>query len=112
MGSIPGAVVFSEACHCALLQLFDPFDLSLETVADVDSESGVLGIEDVSLGAPLESVGVSLNEVFEPVDPTIELSYLGHVVVLSLLDRFEQRFGDALQGVGVKVGAAVKDVSG
>ena len=34
------------------------------------------------------------------------------VVVFSLFDCLEQRFGDALQGVGVEVSAAVKDVSG
>ena len=112
MGSIPGAVVLGKACHRALLQLFDPFDLSLKTIADIDGEPGVFGIEDVSLGALLESVGVSLNEIFEPVDPTIEFSYLGHVVVFSLFDRLEQRLGDALQGVGVEVSAAVEDVSG
>ena len=55
---------------------------------------------------------MSFDEVFQPVDPGVELSYFGHVVVLSLFDCFEQSFGDALQGIGVEVSTAVKDVSG
>ena len=55
---------------------------------------------------------MGFNEVFESIDPRIELAYLGRVVVFSLLNRLEQRFGNTLQGIGVKVGAAVKDVSG
>ena len=108
---VPWAVVLSEAGHSALLQLFDPLDLSLETVADIDSETGVLGVKDVPLWATLESVSVGFDEVFESIDPTVELSYLGHVIVFSLFDCFEQRFGDALQGVGVEIGAAVEDIS-
>ena len=111
MGSVSGAVVFGEACHSALLQLFDPLDLPLEAVADIDGEPGVLGVEDVSLWAVFEGVGVRFDKVFKSVDPTIELSYLGHMVVFLLFDCFEQRLGDALQGVGVKVGAAVENVS-
>ena len=105
-------VVFGEAGHSALLQLLDPFDFSLKTVADIDGESGIFGVEDIPLGAALEGVGVGLDKVFESVDPTVELPYFGCMIVFSLLDRFEQRFGDALQGVGVKVGAAIKDLSG
>ena len=112
MRSVPGAVVFGEACHCALFQMFDPFDLSLKTVADVNGEPGVFGVEDVSFGAAFESVGMSLDEVLEPVDPAVELSYLGQVIVFSLFDRFEQRLGDALQGIGVEVRTTVQDVSG
>ena len=55
---------------------------------------------------------MSFDEVLQPVDPGIELPYFGRMVVLPLFDCFEQGFGDALQGVGVEVSAAVKDVSG
>ena len=112
MGSVARTVVFGEAGHGALLQLFDPFDLPLKAVADVNGESRILGIEDVPLRAALEGVGVGLNEVFQPIDPGVELTYFSCVVVLPLLDRFEQCFGDTLQGVGVEVGAAVEDVGG
>ena len=87
--SVSRAVVFGEACHRALFQLFDPFDLSLKTIADVDGEPGVFGVEDVSFGATFESVGVGLDEIFESVDSTVELSYFGQVIVFSLFDRFE-----------------------
>ena len=43
---------------------------------------------------------------------TVELTYFGHMVVLSLFNRFEQCLGDTLQSVGVEVSAAVEDVSG
>ena len=36
--SVPRVVVFGETGHRALFQLFDPFDLPLKTVADVDGE--------------------------------------------------------------------------
>ena len=111
MRGVSWAVVLGETGHCALFQLLDPLDFSLETVADVDSKAGVLGVENVSLRAAFEGVGVSFDKIFESADPTVELSYLGHVVVFSLFDCFEQRLGNALQGVGVKVGAAVEDVS-
>ena len=112
MGGVARTVIFGEASHCALLQLLDPLNFSLETVADVDGEPRVFGVKDISLGAALEGVGVGLDEVLESVDPGIELAHFSCMVVLPLLDRFEQRLGDALQGVGVKVSAAVKDVSG
>ena len=112
MGSVAWTVVFGEAGHGALLQLFDPLNFSLKTVADVDGESGVFGVKDIPLGASLESVGVGLDKVLESVDPRVELSYFGCVVIFSLFDCFKQGFGDALQSVGVEVGAAVKDISG
>ena len=112
MGGITGTVVFGEAGHRTLLQLFDPFDLPLKTVADVDSEARILGVKDIPLGAALEGVGVGLDEVFESVDPGVELPYFGRMVVFPLFDCFEQGFGDALQGVGVEVSATVEDVSG
>ena len=95
-----------------MLQLFDPLDFSLEAVADIDSESRVFGVEDVSLRASFEGVSVCFDEVLKSVDSGVEFSYFGHVVVLSLFDCFEQCFGDPLQGVGVEVGAAVEDISG
>ena len=95
-----------------MLQLFDPLDFSLEAVADVDGETWVLGVEDISLRASFESVGVGFDEVLESVDSSVELTYFGHVVILSLFDCLEQCLGDPLQGVGVKVSAAIKDVSG
>ena len=94
-----------------MLQLFDPFDFSLKTIADVDGEPGVLGVKDIPLRASLEGVGVGLDKVFQSVDPSVELAYFGCMVVLSLFNCFEQRLGDALQGVGVEVSAAVEDVS-
>ena len=100
MWGVSGAVVFGEASHCALLQLFDPFDFSLEAVTDIDGEARVLGVEDIPLRASLEGVGMGLDEVFESVDPRIELAYLDCVVFFSLFNCFEQGFGDALQGVG------------
>ena len=109
---VPGTVVFGEAGHRALLQLLDPFDFSLEAVADVDSKTWVFGIEDIPLGASLKGVGVGLDEVLESIDSGIELPYLGCVIIFSLLDCFKQRFGDSLQGVRVKIGAAVEDVGG
>ena len=112
VGSVPRAVVFSEAGHGALLQLLDPLDLSLKSVADVDGKPRVFGIEDIPLGASLEGVGMGFDEVFKSVDSSVELAYFSCMVVLSLFNRFEQRLGDALQGVGVEISAAVKDVSG
>ena len=112
VGSVSGTVIFGETRHCALLQLFDPFDFSLKTVANVDSEPRVLGVENVPLWATFEGVGVSLDEILEPIDPTVKLPYFGHVIVFSLLNCFEQRFGNALQGIGIEVGAAIKNVSG
>ena len=111
MGSVAWTVVFGEASHCTLLQLFDPLDFSLEAITDIDGESRIFGVKDIPLGAALEGVGVCFDEIFESIDPTVELPYFGHMVVFPLFDRFEQRLGDALQGVGVKVSAAVKDVS-
>ena len=112
VGGVPGAVVLSEAGHSALLQLLDPFDFPLKPVADIDGEPGVFGVEDISLGASLEGVGVGFDKVFESVDPGVELTYFGRMVVLSLFNCFEQGFGDSLQGVRVKIGATVKDVGG
>ena len=112
VGSVARAVVFGEAGHSALLQLFDPFDFSLKAVADVDGEPGIFGVEDIPLRASLEGIGMGLDEVFESVDPGVELVYFGCVVILSLFDRFEQRLGDALQGVWVEISTAVEDVSG
>ena len=112
MGSVAWTVVLGEAGHSTLLQLFDPFDFSLKAVADIDGEPGIFGVEDIPLRASLEGVGVGLDEVFESVDPGVELAYFGCVVILSLFDRFKQRLGDALQGVGVEVSTAVEDVSG
>ena len=112
VGSVARTVVFGKAGHGALLQLLDPFDLPLKAIADIDGEPGVFGVEDIPLGASLEGVGVGFDEVFESVDPGVELAYFGCMVVLSLFNCFEQGFGDSLQGVRVKIGAAVKDVGG
>ena len=94
-----------------MLQLFDPFDFSLETVADVDGEPRIFGVEDIPLRASLEGIGVGFDEILESIDSSVELAHFGHVIVFSLLNCFEQRLGDALQGVGVEVGAAVEDIS-
>ena len=96
MGSVPGAILFGIARDRALLLLFDPLDLPLKAVADVDGKRGVSGVENVPLWAAFESLGVLLDEVFESKDSTVELLYLGLVIVLSLLNRLEQRPGDAL----------------
>ena len=111
MGGVAWTIVFGEAGHGTLFQLFDPLDLPLKSVTDIDGETRVFGIEDVSLGASLEGVGVGFDKVFESVNPAVELPYLGHVVIFSLFDCFEQGFGDALQGVGVEIGATVEDIS-
>ena len=110
VGSVPGTVFLGVARHRALLQLLDPFDLVLKAIADVDSECGVFGVEDVSLRATFEGLVVFLDEVFKPIDSIIESLYLGPMVFFSLLESFEQRLGDALQGIGVEVSAHVKDV--
>ena len=112
VGGVSRAVVFGEAGHRALLQLLDPFDFLLKSVADIDGKPRIFGVEDIPLGASLEGVGMGFDEVLEPIDSRVELAYFSCVVVLPLLDCFEQCFGDPLQGVGVKVSAAVKDVSG
>ena len=65
-------VIFGEAGHRSLLQLFDPFDFSLQTVADVDSETWVFGVKNVPLRAAFEGVGVGLDKVFESEDSSIE----------------------------------------
>ena len=54
MGSVAWTVIFGEAGHCALLQLFDPFDFPLQSVANVDGEPRVLGVKDIPFGAALE----------------------------------------------------------
>ena len=112
MGGISRAVVFGKTGHRTLLQLFDPFDFPLKAVADINGEAWVLGVEDISFGAALEGIGVSFDEVLKSGDPGIELSYLGHMVGFSLFDCFEQRLGNALEGVGVEVSAAIQDVGG
>ena len=89
MGSVSRATIFGEASHRALLQLFDPLDFPLKTVADVDSEPRVFCVEDVPLWATLKGVGVSLDKVFESVDPGIELPYFSGMVVLSVFNRLE-----------------------
>ena len=89
VGSISRAVVLGEAGHRTLLQLFNPLDFSLKAIADVDGEARVLGIENIPLGASLEGVGVGFNEIFESVDSSVELAYLGRVVVFPLFDGSE-----------------------
>ena len=96
VGSVARTVVFGEAGHSTLLQLFDPFDFPLKAVADVDGESRILGIEDIPLRASLEGVGVGLNEVFKSIDASVELAHFGCVVIFSLFDRLKQGFGDTL----------------
>ena len=76
MGSVSRAVVFSETGHSALLQLLNPLDFPLKSIADVDGKSGILGIEDVPLGASLEGVGMSFDEVFESVDSGVDVKVL------------------------------------
>ena len=110
MRGVPGAVIFGETGHRALFQLFDPLDFPLKTVADVNGESWILGVENIPLGATFEGVSVSFDEVLKSGDSSIELPYFGHMVGLSLLDRFEKCFSDTLQCIGVKIGAAVEDV--
>ena len=111
VGSVAWAVIFGKAGHSALLQLLDPLDLPLKAVADVDGESRIFGVEDIPLGASLEGVGMGFDEVLESVNSSVELAYFSRVVVFPLFDCFEQRFGDALQGVRVEVSATVEDVS-
>ena len=94
-----------------MFQLLNPLDFSLKAVPDVDGKSWVLGVEDIPLRATFEGVGVSFDEVLQSIDSGVEFPYFGHMVVLSLFNCFEQCLGDALQGVGVKIGAAVEDVS-
>ena len=96
VGGVSGTILFSVACHRALLQLFDPLNLSLEAVADVDGEPREPGVENVPFRAAFESVGMFLHEFFESDDPTVEPLYLGLVIVFTLLNCFEQRLGDAL----------------
>ena len=55
---------------------------------------------------------MGLDKVLESGNPGIEFTYFGCMVGFSLFNCFEQGFGDTLQGIGVEVGAAVKDVSG
>ena len=55
---------------------------------------------------------MGFDKILESVDPSVELVYFGHVIVLPLFDCFEQCFGDSLQGVGVEIGTAVEDVGG
>ena len=89
MGSIARTIVFGEAGHGALLQLFNPLNLPLEAIADVDSEPGIFGIEDIPLRATLESIGMGFDKIFESVNPSVELAYFSRVVVFPLFDCFE-----------------------
>ena len=89
MGGVSGTVVFGETGHRALFQLFDPLNFPLKTIADVNGEAQVFGVEDISFRASLKGVGVGFDEVFESVDPGVELPYFGNMAVLSLFDRFE-----------------------
>ena len=111
VGGVARTVILGETGHSALFQLFDPLDLSLKAIANVDGEPGIFGVKDVSLGASLKGVGVSFDEVLELVDSGVELPYFGCVIIFSLFNCLEQGFGDPLQGIRVEVGAAVKDVS-
>ena len=89
MRGVPRTIVFGEAGHCSLLQLLDPLNFSLQTIADVDCESQVFGVEDVSLRASFEGVSVGFDEVLKSGDSGIELPDFSDVVSLSLLDRFK-----------------------
>ena len=73
MGSVPGTVIFGETGHSTLLQLLDPFDFSLQAIADVDSEPWVFGVKDISLGTTFEGVGVGFDKVFKSGDLGVEL---------------------------------------
>ena len=53
---------------------------------------------------------MGLDKVFESEDTGIEFGHLGDVVSFSLFNGFKQRLGDALQGIGVEVGATIQDV--
>ena len=111
MRGVARAVVLGETSHGALFQLFDPFDFPLKTIADVNGEAGVFGVKDISFGASLKGVSVGFDEVFESADSSVELAHFSRVIVFSLFDSSEQCLGDALQGVGVEIGAAVENVS-
>ena len=53
---------------------------------------------------------MGFDKVLELEDAGVEFGHLGGVVSLSLFNGFEQCLGNALQGVGVEVGAAAQDV--
>ena len=89
MGGVSRTVVFGVACHRTLLQLFDPLDLPLKAVADINGERWVLGVENIPLWATFEGFGVLPEEVLEPIDLAIELLHLGLMVGLSLFNGFE-----------------------
>ena len=55
---------------------------------------------------------MGFDKVLESGDSGVELLDFGGVIGFPLFDCFEQGFGDALQGVGVEVGAAVQNISG
>ena len=55
---------------------------------------------------------MGFDKILELGNSGVELSDLGDVIGFPLFNCFEQGFGDALQGVGVEVGAAVQNVSG
>ena len=112
MRGIARAVVLGKTGHSTLFQLFDPFDLPLKSVADIDGKPRIFGVEDIPLRASLEGVGMGFDEVFKPIDSGIELSHFGRMILFLLPNCFKQCFGNALQGVGVEVGATVEDVGG
>ena len=87
--SVLGTIVFGEAGDSSLLQLLDPLNFPLQTIADVDCEPWIFGVEDVSFGASFEGVGVSFDEVFKSGDSGVELQDFGGVVGLSLFDCFK-----------------------
>ena len=112
MRGVSRAVIFSKAGHRSLLQLFDPLDFPLKAIADIDGKTRVLGVEDVSLRASLEGIGMGSDEIFESVDSSVELMYFSCVIVFPLFDCFKQCLGNPLQGIGIEIGTAVEDVSG
>ena len=58
-----------------------------------------------------EGVSVGLDEIFKLDDLGMELRYFSGVVGFSLFDCFKQCLSDALQSVGVEIGATTVDVA-
>ena len=63
-----GSIFGSVAVHEAVFTLFDPFDGSVQSVADQDVEVGEVDILDVPFWSCFERVLIFLDPVGEPLD--------------------------------------------
>jgi hypothetical protein len=104
-GSVFGGVAEHEPIFC----LFDPFDGSIEAVADRDLQARVVDIFDVSVGGSVERVLVFKDLPSQPVDLIVEGVVEGMMGLFMLLEGSDQRGCNGVHGDGVEVVVGIQD---